>query len=121
MKRKARVTPKSRLGAQLTAALTELRDALATGRPLEEFFTVRTVEIPDPPKYGAKQVRALRKRMGTSQAVFASLLGVSPELVEHWEQGVRVPQPIACRLFDEINRDPKEFLRRHTKYLKRVA
>lgn len=121
MRRNKHVTPRSRVGAQIAAALTELRDALATGRPLEEFFTVRTVEIPDPPRYNAKKVRALRKRMGTSQAVFASLLGVSPELVEHWEQGVRVPRPVACRLLDEVSRDPRGFLQRHLKYGKRVA
>ena len=121
MKKNKPVTPRSRIGAQLTAALTELRDALETGRPLEEFFTVRTVEIPDPPAYNTKRVRALRKRMGVSQAVFASLLGISPQLVEHWEQGVRSPRPIACRLLDEVNRDPKGFLQRHMKHSKRVA
>ena len=121
MRRNTRVTPRSPVGAQIAAGLTELRDALATGRPLEEFFTVRTVEIPDPPRYDAKKVRALRKRMGTSQPVFASLLGVSAELVEHWEQGIRVPQPIACRLLHEVSRDPKGFLQRHMKYGKRVA
>jgi putative transcriptional regulator len=112
---------RKKLSVRLRESLEELRDALATGRPLEEFFTVRTVEIPDPPAYNTKRVRALRKRMGVSQAVFASLLGVSPQLVEHWEQGVRVPQPIACRLLDEVNRDPKGFLQRHMKHVKRVA
>jgi putative transcriptional regulator len=116
-----KVVERKKLSVRLRESLEELRDALETGRPLEEFFTVRTVEIPDPPAFDTKRVRALRKRMGVSQAVFASLLGVSPQLVEHWEQGVRVPQPIACRLLDEVSRDPKGFVQRHMKHVKRVA
>jgi DNA-binding transcriptional regulator YiaG len=33
-------------------------------------------------------------------------MGVSTALVQHWEQGFRKPSRMACRLFDEINRDP---------------
>jgi DNA-binding transcriptional regulator YiaG len=113
---------RKKVSVRISESLQELHDALATGRPLEEFFTVRTVEIPDPPAFTAKKVRALRKRMAVSQAIFASLLGVSAELVEHWEQGVRVPQRIACRLLAEIQRDPADFLKRHLKHhTKRVA
>ncbi len=120
--KKINANRRKKLSIRLKESLEELHDALVSGRPLEEFFTVRTVEIPDPPAYSARRVRALRKRLAVSQRVFASLIGVSPELVEHWEQGVRVPQPIACRLFGEIERDPFGFLKRHLKhYLKRVA
>jgi DNA-binding transcriptional regulator YiaG len=40
-----------------------------------------------------------------SQAVFANLMGVSLVLVQSWEQGVRTPAPMACRLLDEIDRN----------------
>ena len=36
-------------------------------------------------------VRALRDRVGTSQAAFARLVGASVKLVQAWEQGRRVP------------------------------
>ena len=44
-----------------------------------------------------------------SQPVFASLLGVSAVLEKAWEQGRRVPSPMACRLLDEMNHDPKRW------------
>jgi DNA-binding transcriptional regulator YiaG len=52
-------------------------------------------------------------RLRVSQAVLAKLLGVSVELVEHWEQGVCEPRRAIRRLLDEIARDPAGFLRRH--------
>lgn len=72
--------------------------------------TVREVEIPDPAAYGPTEVRATRKRLSVSVAVFAQLLGVSAKLVEHWEQGRRAPAPLAARLLDRINADPDAFL-----------
>src|SRR5215212_1670612 len=37
------------VGARLVEGLTELRNALRSGRPLAEQLTVRTVELPDEP------------------------------------------------------------------------
>jgi DNA-binding transcriptional regulator YiaG len=37
------------------------------------------------------------------------LLGVSPELVSHWEQGIRKPAPVVCRLLDQIKSDLPRF------------
>ena len=45
-----------------------------------------------------------------SQAVFAKVMGVSTELVQHWEQGIREPSGIARRLLDRVNADPAAFL-----------
>jgi len=106
-------TKPKRLGERITEALTELHDALRSGRPLEEQLTVRTVEIAAPRLYSAKDVRRMRHRLAVSQAVFARLIGVSVQLVEHWEQGVANPRPLARRLLDEIDRDPDSFLTRH--------
>lgn len=103
---------KPRIGTRIVAALTEVRDVLASGDPVEKHMVVRVVEIPDPGVYTAKSVRKLRNQLGISQAVFARLLGVSTELVEHWEQGVTTPRPIARRLLDEVAIDPAAYLRR---------
>jgi putative transcriptional regulator len=92
--------------------MREIAQALESGRPLEEQLTVRTVEINDPGTYTARQIRVLRNKVGVSQAVFAKMLGVSTVLVQHWEQGLAVPRPIARRLLDEVSRDPAIFATR---------
>jgi DNA-binding transcriptional regulator YiaG len=97
-------------GRRIINGLTELAEALERGEPPTRRFTVRTVELPPAPRpYTPKTIRATRARVGASQPVFASLLGVSTALVQHWEQGFRKPSRMACRLLDEINRDPKRW------------
>ena len=83
---------------------------LKAGVPIETKYTVRTIELPDGPgRYGSADVRATRDKIGSSQAVFAYLLGVSVKLVQAWEQGSRTPAIWARRLFDEMNRDPRHW------------
>jgi hypothetical protein len=65
-------------GSRMVAGLTELRDALRAGERLEDRFTVRTVALTlKPRQYNARAIRRLRKSFGTSQAVFAQILGVT--------------------------------------------
>jgi putative transcriptional regulator len=104
-----RKAPKKTLGDLLVQSLTEVRDGLR-GRP--EKLTMKTVEIPDPPRFTANAVHKLRDRLGLSQALFAKLLGVSRKLVEAWEAGTRTPSPMACRLLDAIARRPTMYIRR---------
>ena len=97
-------------GRRIIQGLKELAEALETGEPLGKRFTVRTVELPPEPRtYTPRAIRATRDKVGVSQPVFASLVGVSTALIQHWEQGVRMPSRMACRLLDEINRDPKRW------------
>lgn len=97
-------------GREIIGALTELAEVLESGRPERSRFTVRTVELPDDPRsYDAAAVRATRKRLEVSQAVFAKLLGVSTVLVQHWEGGTRIPAMWGRRLLDEVNRDPQHW------------
>lgn len=107
------MTKRKTVAQRITQAMAELEEVMAKGCRPEELFTVRTVEIPDPTPYAAKDVRATRDRLRVSQAIFAKLLGVSTELVEHWEQGICAPRGIARRLLDEVNRDPAGYLSRH--------
>jgi DNA-binding transcriptional regulator YiaG len=98
------------VGERLVAGLKELHDALKSGEPLERRFTVRTVErIAEPHPYSPLKIRATRELVGASQAVFAKLLGVSKIQAQSWERGVRTPSKLACRLLDEINRDPEHW------------
>ncbi len=93
-------------GREIIAALTDLRDTLAAGIPLEEKYTVRQVVVPEPGAYNSRSIRATRDRLGVSQPIFADLLGVSVVLAQAWEQGKRLPNATARRLLDEINREP---------------
>lgn len=53
---------------------------------------LRTTVIPAPPELmDAAAIRALRDRVGASQAIFAFVLNVSPKTVQAWESGARVP------------------------------
>jgi DNA-binding transcriptional regulator YiaG len=100
---------KENLGDLLVRSLTEVRDGL-NGRAGK--LTLRSLEIPDPPRLSAVAIRDLRNRLGLSQALFARLLGISQKLVEAWEAGTRTPSAMACRLLDAIARHPSLFLRR---------
>jgi putative transcriptional regulator len=92
--------------------LAEIEAGLgAGGGPVEARFTVRTVELPDEPgAYDAAAVRATRAKLGASQAVFARLLGVSLKLAQAWERGARQPSPLARRLLDEFNANPRRWI-----------
>ena len=103
--------PVKNAGGRIIESLTELRDTLRSGMPMEKRFTVRSVEIPDPEEFDAARIRALRARLQVSQQVFARLLAVSTILAQSWEQGVREPSPIARRLLAEMERDPRRWER----------
>jgi DNA-binding transcriptional regulator YiaG len=93
-------------GQEIVEGLRELSDTLRAGKPLESRFTVRTYKIPAPPQYGGAEVRRVRGMMAMSQAAFAAFLGVDPSTVRSWEQDLRPPSPLACRLMSEIEAEP---------------
>lgn len=95
-------------GRELLEAVRELRHAVVTGDYSK--LTIREVAIPEPEAYRPDDIRRLRELLGVSQALFGRLLGVSPELVAHWEYGVRIPSPLARRLLDRVRMNPPEYL-----------
>ncbi|HWP40783.1 MAG TPA: helix-turn-helix domain-containing protein [Tepidisphaeraceae bacterium] len=103
-----RKVDKTTLGDLLVRSLSEVRDGL---RGRKGKLTMKTVEIPDPPRFSARSIRDLRNRLGISQGLFAQLLGVSRKLVEAWEAGTRIPSPMACRLLEAIARKPSFYVR----------
>jgi DNA-binding transcriptional regulator YiaG len=102
-------TKRPEVSTRLRAALIEVRESLTGGRPL----TSRTVEVRQPEQWDARGVKKIRCDLGLSQAPFARLIGVSPELVEHWEQDIATPRGPASRLLTEIARDPVGYLERY--------
>lgn len=118
---------RSRGSRALLESLAELERVVREGLTLEDikkrFPTRVRVIAPDPGKYSPAEIKALRTKIGISQADFASLMGVSHILVQSWEQGVRDPSPLARRLLDTISSDPAAWiadLRRQAK-LRRVG
>ncbi len=73
-------------------------------------ITLRTRQVPIPKKVSALspgEILKLRKRLGTSQAVFARLLNVSTTTEIKWETGRRKPSGAALRLLDIARRRPE--------------
>ena len=101
---------KPRVADEIMAGMRELERMMDEGKKPEQMFTVKTVEIPDPTIYGAKQIRELRDSLGVSQTVFAHLVGVSVILVKSWERGTREPSLMARRLLDTIRANPSHWL-----------
>jgi putative transcriptional regulator len=83
------------LGA-LHDAMTDLHHAgLLDATTMREFDAscLTPVETVSP-----RQIAALRKREGVSQAVFASYLNVTPGLVSKWERGEKHPHGPSLKL-----------------------
>ena len=94
-------------GAKIVAAFEEAIEAMRSGEPLERHFTIRTYKVEFKPRdYGPDDVRRVRGLLGMSQVLFARFLGVDANTVRSWEQGTRLPSPIARRFMDEVEGDP---------------
>ncbi len=98
------------MGAEAIATwLAGLREF---GRPVPTpCHTVRRVVVARPPGFDPTTVRAIRDRLGMSQAVFAAALNVSRETVRAWEQGKNAPGGSASRLLEFAARSPRSFRR----------
>jgi putative transcriptional regulator len=105
-----RRTGRETWGSQVARRLkrfAESLESLPLDAALESRFTVRTVKLSVPPPVCTpKEVKATREILGASQAIFAQFLGVSASAVQDWEQGHKPPRGSACRLMQEIRRDP---------------
>ncbi|MBE9558192.1 MAG: helix-turn-helix domain-containing protein [Proteobacteria bacterium] len=78
-----------------------LEEALAHMRGEETGAVVHTVMVP------VVDVRAVRKKLGMSQDVFARQFGVSAATVRNWEQGRRRPEGPARVLLRVIDKEPE--------------
>jgi DNA-binding transcriptional regulator YiaG len=74
-----------------------------------EFTRRSVVMVVKPRSYGPNAVRATRAKLRLSQPLFAAFLGTNPKTVESWEQGRRIPSPMARRFMDELNRSPEHW------------
>src|SRR5215208_2227870 len=100
----------SPLGSRIIAGMENLLTTMKSGglKAVEKKFTVRRVKktVFEKPALGKADVVAIRTSLGTSQMVFANLLGVSVATVRAWEQGVNEPSGIALRFLAEVRANP---------------
>ena len=107
MQRGSKLTPK---GAKIVAALERFRDAIKSGTPIEQRYTVRRVRLDLTPRtFGSDEVKEIRAMIGVSQPIFGQFLGVDVKTVRSWEQGRRTPSPMACRFLEEIQASPEHW------------
>ena len=66
-------------------------------------------------------IRAIRERLGLSQAQFSLLIGISVSTLQNWEQGRREPEGPARALLRVADRNPEALLKALTDEPKRKA
>lgn len=59
------------------------------------------------PDISAEDIKAIRKKLGFTQTVFAAVIGVSTKTVEAWEKGTNQPIGPARRMISLIQFDPE--------------
>ena len=103
------MTQRSReIAGKIVKAFDELSGALSRDEKITKVFTCRKIMLDlKPVPYGPDMVKATRRLLRVSQAVFAQFLGVKASTVRSWEQGRTPPKDIACRFMDEIQRNPE--------------
>ncbi len=98
---------------KIIRGLESFADALESGEDLTKRFTCRKVVLNlEPTPYTPELVKETREVLGLSQALFAQFLGVSAGTIQAWERGEKPPRNVACRLMDEIRRDPDYWRKR---------
>ena len=88
------------------------RELMASAREAVEHAqgkrALRTTVLPDEPApMSSTEIRAMRKKVNASQAVFARYLNVSTKLVQAWEAGRRTPEGAALRLLHLGSENPE--------------
>lgn len=100
------------VGSSLVARRGRVAAVVEAGEAITKRFTCRTVRLRlTPPAYGPKQVKQTRQKLGASQAIVAEFLGASISAEQDWELGLKPPHGAACRLMDEIRRDPQYWIK----------
>lgn len=97
-----RTKTSNNLGDELIRSMQEAL-AHASG----ENVAVRVTEFEEP----AVEVKRIRKKVGLTQEVFASALGISPSSLRKWEQGQRRPHGAAVTLLRVMDREPEAVIR----------
>ena len=102
MVKRKRIKISRQLKESLESAL-----AFERGQPVD----VRVTELPAAPKQlSPGEIKQIRHALNASQALFATLLNVSPKAVQSWEQGARRPTSAALKLLILAKKNPRVLL-----------
>ena len=93
---------KKTLGDEL---IQSMQEALAHARGVKVAARVTKVEKP------RVQVKRIRRKVGLTQATFATVLGISVSGLRKWEQGQRQPHGAALTLLNVMDREPEAVIR----------
>ena len=93
----------SKMGQGLIEAMQELVD-YSEGKI--DLRTSRLNITPVCDAISADEIKNVRKTLGMSQGVFATVIGVSKKTVESWEAGRYNPDGAARRLISVMQKDP---------------
>ena len=93
---------KKTLGDEL---IQSMQEALAYARGDKVAARVKKVEKP------RVQVKRIRRKVGLTQATFATVLGISVSGLRKWEQGQRQPHGAALTLLNVMDREPEAVIR----------
>jgi putative transcriptional regulator len=100
------------MNSKLLKALHGTAEGLHRAGAMHE-MTLREFDalcLPPVKEYSAAQIRRLRQRTHTSQAVFAACLNTSPSTVQKWEQGAKRPNGPSLKLLNLVDRQGLEIL-----------
>ena len=88
-------------------------------------ITLKTtsIEIPDlPPDMSKTQITRIRTEvLNMSQGAFAAYLGVSPAVIQSWEQGQKKPSGAARRLLQVAATSPEAILKAASRGKKKAS
>lgn len=76
----------------------------AGGLDLKTMREFDAVCLPKIKKYSPLQIKRLRLQNRASQAVFAAYLNMSASTVQQWEQGQKMPNGLALRVLNLIEK-----------------
>lgn len=85
--------------------VTGLTEAIEETKTQKKTLPRQTVTIIPVKEYNASEIQTIRKRIGMSQKIFASYIGVSHKTVEAWEAGTNHPSGAASRILNMMEMD----------------
>ena len=62
-------------------------------------------------KFDPVMIKGIRRKLHTSQAVFAHMIGVSIDTLQNWEQGRRIPEGPALALLKVAETSPSAVIK----------
>lgn len=90
----------SKMGEEIKQGLKEAIEDAKKHKLKRNYIYIEPVK-----KYTPKEVKQIRNKVGLTQKLFASFLGVSNKTIEAWEEGINTPSGAASRMLTIIEKD----------------